>query len=152
VKVVHVTENECWAVEYTVRSRELPETRRLERDLLLKIMALLVEFEDRHGKPFPPTQLPLALTEEECWLIVQRVPLDVVLSGEHAGRTVLLKTFRILLEYANEREAQGGVATLVEQLRLRSSAAPNDAAPPAEDDTSQTEDESAEPRQEPPVS
>jgi hypothetical protein len=122
VKIIEVSEGECWAIEYTVRSREMNDPRRIERDLLLKVMALLVEFEDRRGKPFPPKQLPLALTEDECWLIVQRVPFDMVLSGEHVGRSVLLKTFRILLEYANERESAGGVATLMDLLRLRSPA------------------------------
>lgn len=122
MKIIEVSEGECWAIEYTVRSREMNDPRRLERDLLLKVMAILVEFEDRRGKPFPPKYLPLALTEDECWLIVQRVPFDMVLSGEHVGRSVLLKTFRILLEYANERESAGGMATLMDLLRLRSPA------------------------------
>ena len=64
-----------------------------------------------HSPP-PARTSPLALTEAECWAIDHQIRCDVTLNDKPVGRDLLLKVFRLLTEYANERDSQLGVDTL----------------------------------------
>ena len=94
-----LTELEAWAIEDMVRHTWNDEGRPVGRSLLLKIMALLDEFEQRRGQPHPPRDLPLVLSEEECWAVdfhIRRGHVDP--TGVRVGRELLYKVFRLLLD------------------------------------------------------
>ena len=52
----------------------------------------------------------MALTEDECWAIDHQIRCDLTVNGKPVGRAILLKVFRALTEYANERDSESGVA------------------------------------------
>jgi hypothetical protein len=76
----------------------------------------------------------VALTEDECWAIDHQIRCDLTVNGKPVGRAILLKVFRALTEYANERDSESGVlhlGTLADLLR-----------PPGEEDETDGSDES----------
>jgi hypothetical protein len=119
-KYVEITEDEAWAIDHTIRHTFTEGANNVGRDLLLKVMNVVLEFEERRGKPFSPQVLPVALTEDECWAVDHQIRCDLTVNGKPVGRAILLKVFRALTEYANERDSESGVVhlgTLADLLR-----------------------------------
>ena len=119
-KYIEVTEDEAWAIDHTIRHTFNEGPNNVGRDLLLKVMTVVLEFEERRGKPLSPQVLPVALTEDECWAIDHQIRCDLTVNGKPVGRAILLKVFRALTEFANERDSESGVAqlgTLADLLR-----------------------------------
>lgn len=111
-KYVELTEDEAWAIDHTIRHTYSDGTSNIGRDLLLKVMTVALEFEERRGKPFSPETLPVAVTEDECWAIDHQIRCDLTVNNKPVGRSILLKVFRALSEFANERDSHSGVAHL----------------------------------------
>ena len=111
-KYIDISENEAWAIDHTIRHTYQDGQQNIGKDLLLKAMNIVLEFEERRAQPSASQELPLALTEAECWAIDHQIRCDVTLNDKPVGRNLLLKVFRLLTEYANERESQLGVDTL----------------------------------------
>lgn len=111
-KYIEITEDEAWAIDHTIRHTHTEATNNVGKDLLLKVMTLVLEFEERRGKPFAPQVLPLALTEDECWSIDHQIRCDLTVNGKPIGRALLLKIFRALTEFANDRDSESGVLQL----------------------------------------
>ena len=111
-KYIEITEDEAWAIDHTIRHTLNEGGANVGKDLLLKAMTLILEFEERRGKPFAPLVLPLALTEDECWAVDHQIRCDLTVNGKPVGRALLLKIFRALTEFANDRDAESGVAQL----------------------------------------
>lgn len=121
---IEITEDEAWAIDHTVRHTFMEAGANVGRELLLKVMSLVLEFEERRGKPFAPVVLPLAATEEECWAMDHQIRCDLTVNGKPVGRAILLKVFRALAEYANARDSESGVERLGHlAARLRAPAA-----------------------------
>jgi hypothetical protein len=119
-KYIEITEDEAWAIDHTIRHTYTEGQSNVGKDLLLKVMTLVLEFEERRGKPFAPQVLPLALTEDECWAVDHQIRCDLTVNGKPIGRSILLKVFRALSEFANDRDSEAGVAhlgTLADLLR-----------------------------------
>lgn len=106
-RTIRLTELETWALEDMIRHTWVDDGRPVGKGLLLKIFALLDEFESRRGQSDPPRDLAVALTEDECWAIdfhIRRGHVDP--SGVRIGRDLLLKVFRVLLELRNSEEVR----------------------------------------------
>jgi hypothetical protein len=102
---IQITELEAWAIEDMIRHTWTDEGRPIGKGLLLKIFALVHEFEHRRAGDQPPTELPLVLSEDELWGIdfhIRRGHLDP--SGVRVGKELLLKVFARLLEIRNAEE------------------------------------------------
>src|SRR5437868_3002017 len=102
---IQITELEAWAIEDMVRHTWSDEGRPVGKGLLLKIFALVHEFEARRSEENPPAELPLVLSEDELWGIdfhIRRGHLDP--SGVRVGKELLLKVFARLLESRNAEE------------------------------------------------
>lgn len=105
-----ITEAEAWTIDDLVRHTWTEEGRNVGRGLLIKVFAVLREFDARRSDP--PETLPIALTEEECWVIDYHVRRSLVdPSGHPIGKQLLLKVFGALLAIRN--------AEAVRALRLR---------------------------------
>ena len=111
-KYIEITEDEAWAIDHTIRHTYADAANNVGKDLLLKVMTLVLEFEERRGKPFAPQVLPLALTEDECWAVDHQIRCDLTVNGKPIGRGLLLKVFRALTEFANDRDSESGVQQL----------------------------------------
>lgn len=111
-KYVEITEDEAWAIDHTIRHTYNDGPNNIGKDLLTKVMHTVLEFEERRGKPFAPEVMPLALTEEECWAIDHQIRCDLTVNNKPVGRSLLLKVFRALTEFANERDSEGGLEHL----------------------------------------
>jgi len=128
-KYVEITEDEAWAIDHTIRHTYAEGPSNIGKDLLLKVMTLVLEFEDRRGKPLAPQVLPLALTEEECWAIDHQIRCDLTVNGKPIGRAILLKIFGALTEFANDRDSEYGVerlGNLADLLRAPADENPSD--------------------------
>lgn len=104
-KTLPITEAEAWLIDDLIRHTWQEENRPTGRNLLLKVFSVLKEFEALSKKPFPPREIPIALTEDECWAIdyhIRRGFADP--SGMRVGKELLLKVFGLLLEFRNEEE------------------------------------------------
>jgi hypothetical protein len=102
---IQITELEAWAIEDMIRHTWTDEGRPVGKGLLLKIFALVHEFEHRRADEAPPNELPLVLAEDELWAIdfhIRRGHLDP--SGVRVGKELLLKVFARLLEIRNAEE------------------------------------------------
>jgi len=103
-KVIHLSESDCWAVDYLVRHTwkddEGPGT--VGKGLLLKVFSMLKEFEAGCKSP----TLPLALTERECWCIDFNIRHDLNMGHEPVGKRLLLQVFGLVLEFNNERTTE----------------------------------------------
>ena len=99
-KAMFVTEPEAWTLDDLIRHTWTEEGRNVGKGLLIKVFAVLKEFEARRANP--PSTLPIALTEEECWVVdyhVRRAYTDA--TGTNIGRQLLLKVFGVLLALRN---------------------------------------------------
>ncbi|HEX2036628.1 MAG TPA: hypothetical protein VHS99_20790 [Chloroflexota bacterium] len=146
-KYIEVTEDEAWAIDHTIRHTFSDGPTNIGRDLLLKVMNVILEFEERRGKPFSPQVLPLAVTEDECWALDHQIRCDLTVNGKPVGRALLLKAFQALTEFANERDSLSGVTqlgTLADLLR----SGPEGGEAPEDRDAPNSGD--AQPRQENP--
>jgi len=97
---MYITETEAWTIDDLIRHTWTEEGKNVGRGLLIKVFAVLREFEARRANP--PETLPIALTEEECWVIdyhVRRSYVDP--TGAPVGRQLLLKVFGTLLAIRN---------------------------------------------------
>ncbi|MAG35643.1 MAG: hypothetical protein CL878_05280 [Dehalococcoidia bacterium] len=111
-KYIEINENEAWAIDHTIRHTYQEGQQNVGKDLLLKAMNIVLEFEEQRTQPYASQDLPLALTEAECWAVDHQIRCDVTFNSKPVGRSLLLKVFRLLTEYANERDSQLGVDTL----------------------------------------
>ena len=105
VRSIVMTELEAWAIEDMIRHTWSDEGRPVGKTMLLKLFALIGEFESRRSEASPPSELPLTLTEEELWAIdfhIRRGHLDP--SGVRVGRELLMKVFTGLLDIRNAEE------------------------------------------------
>ena len=99
----YLTPAEAWALDDLIRHTWTEEGKPVGRGLLLKVFAVIKEFEARRNNPHPPEVLPIALTEEECWTIdfhIRRNYVDP--EGYRVGRPLLLKVFGLILEMRNQ--------------------------------------------------
>ena len=108
-KYIEITEDEAWAIDHTIRHTYSEGPNNVGRDLLLKVMTLVLEFEERRGKPLAPNLLPLALSEDECWAVDHQIRCDLTVNSKPVGRGILLKVFQALTDYANDRDSEFGV-------------------------------------------
>jgi hypothetical protein len=102
-RTAYLTPAEAWALDDLVRHTWTDEGKPVGRGLLLKVFAVVKEFEARRGDLHPPEALPIALTEEECWTIdfhVRRNYVDP--EGYRVGRPLLLKIFGLILDMRNQ--------------------------------------------------
>jgi hypothetical protein len=102
---ITLSELEAWAIEDMIRHTWSDDGKAVGRGLLLKIFALIREFEARRNEAEVPSELPVVLTEEELWAIdyhIRRGHLDP--SGVRVGRELLLKVFGRLLDIRNGEE------------------------------------------------
>ncbi|MCX5990172.1 MAG: hypothetical protein NTV35_14280 [Chloroflexi bacterium] len=111
-KYIELSEDESWAIDLMVRHTYAESGSVIGQGLLLKVMNLILEFEDRRGTPTSPVALPMAVTEEECWALDHQVRCDLTINNKNVGRGLLVKVFRTLTAFANERDATSGVAWL----------------------------------------
>ena len=111
-KYIEIGEDEAWAIDHTIRHTYAEGQGNIGKDLLLKVMNVVLEYEEQRSKPFAADQLPLALTEDECWAIDHQIRCDLTVNSKAVGRGILLKVFRLLTEYANERDSQLGIDAL----------------------------------------
>lgn len=146
-KYVELNEDEAWAIDHTIRHTYSEGQSNIGRDLLLKVMHVILEFEERRGKPFAPETLPVALTEDECWAVDHQIRCDLTVNNKPVGRAILLKTFRALTEFANERDSEGGVehlGSLADLLRAPSEESVDSGGGVATDEPSDEEDSSGD--------
>lgn len=102
-RTTSLTPAEAWALDDLIRHTWTEEGKPVGRGLLLKVFAVIKEFEARRNDAHPPEVLPIALTEEECWTInfhVRRNYVDP--EGYRVGRPLLLKVFGLILEMRNQ--------------------------------------------------
>lgn len=102
-RTTYLTPAEAWALDDLIRHTWTEEGKPVGRGLLLKVFAVIREFEARRNDPHPPEVLPIALTEEECWTVdfhVRRNYVDP--EGYRVGRPLLLKVFGLILEMRNQ--------------------------------------------------
>ncbi len=111
-KYIEINEDEAWAIDHTIRHTYAEGQSNIGRDLLLKVMTVVLEFEERRGKPFAPEILPVAVTEDEAWTIDHQIRCDLTVNNKPVGRAILLKVFRALTEFANDRDSESGVERL----------------------------------------
>ncbi len=106
-RTTYITSSEAWALDDLIRHTWTEEGRPVGRGLLLKVFAVIKEFEARRNDPYPPEVLPITLTEDECWAInyhVRRSYVDP--EGYRVGRPLLLKIFGLILEMRNQEDLQ----------------------------------------------
>jgi hypothetical protein len=103
-KVIHLSEADCWAIDYLVRHtwKDDDGPPGVGKGLLLKVFSLLKEFEAGCREP----TLPLALTERECWCIDFNIRHDLNMGHEPVGKRLLLQVFGLILEFNNERTTE----------------------------------------------
>lgn len=99
-RTMYITEPEAWTIDDLVRHTWTEEGKNIGRGMLIKVFAVLREFDARRASP--PETLPIVLTEEECWVIdyhLRRTYVDP--TGVAVGRGLLLKVFGTLLAIRN---------------------------------------------------
>jgi hypothetical protein len=104
-RTTFLTPAEAWALDDLIRHTWTEEGKPVGRGLLLKVFAIIKEFETRRNDSHPPEILPIALTEEECWAInfhIRRNYVDP--EGYRVGRPLLLKVFGLILEMRNQED------------------------------------------------
>jgi hypothetical protein len=102
-RTTNLTPAEAWALDDLIRHTWTEEGKPVGRGLLLKVFAVIKEFEARRNEPHPPDMLPIALSEEECWTIDYHVRRNYVdPEGYRIGRPLLLKIFGLILEMRNQ--------------------------------------------------
>lgn len=114
-RTVMVSETEAWLLDECIRHTAVDGGQPVGKQLLLKVFSLLGEFRDRAAQPYPPTELPMAVTEAEAWAIdyhfnaarLQRADPATI----KAARDLLLKVFNVILEFQSRSEMTAGAAT-----------------------------------------
>jgi len=102
-RTTFLTSAEAWALDDLIRHTWTEEGKPVGRGLLLKVFAIIKEFEARRNDSHPPEFLPIALTEEECWAINYHIRRNYVdPEGYRVGRPLLLKVFGLVLEMRNQ--------------------------------------------------
>lgn len=104
-RTTYLTPTEAWALDDLIRHTWMEDGKPIGRGLLVKVFAVIKEFEARRSDSHPPDVLPIALTEEECWAIdyhVRRSYVDP--EGYRVGRPLLLKAFGVILELRNQED------------------------------------------------
>jgi len=104
MKVIHLSEADCWAIDYLVRHtwKDDDSPPGVGKALLIKVFSLLKEFEAGSKAP----TLALALTERECWCIDFNIRHDLNMGHEPVGKRLLLQVFGLILEFQNERATE----------------------------------------------
>jgi hypothetical protein len=95
-QTIFINDAEAWAIDDLVRHNVVEDGRNVGQGLLIKVFAVIREFEAR--RPGPPATLPIALTEDECWVVdyhIRRTYVDPM--GNAVGRGLLLAVFGALL-------------------------------------------------------
>ena len=64
-KYIELTEDETWAIDLMVRHTYAESGSVIGQGLLLKVMNLILEFEDRRSTPTSPVVLPMAVAPME---------------------------------------------------------------------------------------
>jgi hypothetical protein len=106
-RTTNLTPAEAWALDDLIRHTWTDEGKPVGRGLLLKVFAVVKEFEARRNDPHPPDILPIALSEEECWTIDYHVRRNYVdPEGYRVGRPLLLKMFGLILEMRNQEDVR----------------------------------------------
>jgi hypothetical protein len=104
-RTTYLTPAEAWAIDDLIRHTWTDEGRPIGRALLLKVFAVIKEFDARRNDPQPPDLLPIALSEDECWTIDYHIRRGFVdPEGYRVGRPLLLKVFQLILEMRNQEE------------------------------------------------
>lgn len=106
VKTTTLTEGEAWCLEHFAGDRALS----------LKLGSLLLEFSVK--EPNTPAELPIALTPKECWEIQSNVGGELEWEKKNVGKSILLKVYRLLLDYRNEEDTKDAVEELNRQFAL----------------------------------
>jgi hypothetical protein len=104
IKTTTLTEGEAWCLEHFAGDKALS----------LKLGSLLLEFQ----VPMGPTELPIALTPKECWEIQSNVGGELEWEKKNVGKSILLKVYRLLLDYKNEEDTKDAVEELNRQFAL----------------------------------
>lgn len=102
-RTMYMTPAESWALDDLIRHTWTEEGKQVGRGLLLKVFAVIREFEARRSEIHPPDVLPITVTEEECWAIdfhIRRGYTDP--EGYRIGRALLLKVMGLILEMRNQ--------------------------------------------------
>ncbi len=104
---VHLSHLEAWLLDDMIRHTWADESRPIGKGLLLKVIAVIREFEQRSRKPNPPATMPIVVTEEECWAIDYHIRRSLKDSdGIPVGKELLLKAFDALLTICNASATQ----------------------------------------------
>jgi hypothetical protein len=144
-RTMYITSAEAWALDDLIRHTWTDEGKQIGRGFLLKVFAVIKEFEHRKSELHPPEVLPIGLTEEECWMIdyhVRRSYVDP--DGYRIGRPLLLKVFGLILEMRNQESVrslrmpdsadqhgdQSDIARRFEEWRERLNPEKEDTSPP----------------------
>ena len=113
---IHLTHLESWLLDDMIRHTWNDESRPIGKGLLLKVIALIREFEQRSLRPHPPATLPIGLNEDECWAIdyhVRRNLRDT--DGRPVGKELLLKSFDALLSICNATITESFAMAIAEE-------------------------------------
>ncbi len=106
-RTIRLTESEAWLIDDLVRHTWSEGMRAVGKDLLIKVFSIITEFEARRTLPYPPRELPIALTEDECWAIDFHIRRGSGEEGKlYIGQQLLLKVFDALLALRNDDEAR----------------------------------------------
>jgi hypothetical protein len=104
--MLHLSEPEAWLLDEVVRHTFTEDGQPIGRELL-KVFSVLREFRLAASRPFPPKELPLAVTESECWLIDYQInAARLQRSDPHSqrvARELLLKVFDLILAFQGDR-------------------------------------------------
>lgn len=110
-RTIRLSESEAWLIDDLVRHTWSEGMRPVGKDLLIKVFSLITEYESRRTLPYPPRELPIALTEDECWAIDFHIRRGTGEEGKlFVGQQILLKVFDALLALRNDDEARRAAA------------------------------------------
>lgn len=111
VRTLCISEAEAWLLDEVIRHTFGEHGQPVGRDLLLKVFSVLREFRVAASRPFPPRELPLAITEAECWLIDYHVNAARLQRADpqtaRVARELLLKVFDLILAFQTARVLGG---------------------------------------------
>lgn len=106
-RTTYLAPAEAWAIDDMVRHTWADEGRPIGRALLMKVFAVIKEFEARRNDSHPPDVLPIALSDDECWTIDFHIRRNFVdPEGFRVGRPLLLKIFGLILEMRNQEDVR----------------------------------------------
>lgn len=107
VRTLYLTEPEAWLLDEVIRHTFVEDGRPVGRELLLKVFSVLRELRLAANRPFPPKELPVVLSEAECWLIDHHVNAARLQrsdpQSQRVARELLLKVFDLILAFQADR-------------------------------------------------